>query len=134
MSSNTTVAKLAWKLECSLSGDRLDFEVNIGFLCVQSYGHHRERHAGGRARVTMVTRRRAGVEVSVLPEIPKSPCWLGNSNDHVAVTDWISKEGVGRLYVPQPPWRIPGETPLAFFEPTHPAAGAPRGEKCHHIF
>ena len=61
------------------------------FVYAWYYGHHGEHRAGGRARVTMVTRRRAGAERFVLLEIQKSPCWLGDSNGHLAVTDWISK-------------------------------------------
>ena len=47
------------------------------FVYAWYYGHHGEHRAGGRARVTMVTRRRAGVERFVLLEIQKSLCWPG---------------------------------------------------------
>ena len=61
------------------------------FSYVPHYGNHKGPHARGRARVTMVTRLCARVERSVWFRIDKSPCLLGNPNEPLAVTDWISK-------------------------------------------
>ena len=88
---NTKVAMLAWKLKCSLSGDRWDFQVNRGSGVFSYYGQYRKPRVRERMRVSMVTRLCARAERSVLFRIEKSPCWLGNPNEPLAVTDWISK-------------------------------------------
>ena len=69
------------------------------FLDVFYAGIHRGPHARGRARVTMVARLCARVEHSVWFRIEKSPCWLGNSSETLAVTDWISKLALVLPYV-----------------------------------
>ena len=77
----------------------MGFQVHLRFLYVLHYGRHRVPHAHGRTRVTMVTRLCARVQRSVWFGIGRSPCWLGNSSDPLAVTDGISKLTLVLLYV-----------------------------------
>ena len=85
------MSHVALKLKWALGGDRFDLQVNIGFVVRFFFGHHTGPHACGRARVTVVTRLCECVEHSVWFRAEKLPCWLGNSTETFAVTDWISK-------------------------------------------
>ena len=82
---------MAWKLKWALSGDRLDFQVNMRLLYVLYYGNYRGPHARGRARVTMVTRLCARVEHSVWFMFEKLACWRGSPSEPLAVAGWVSK-------------------------------------------
>ena len=62
-------------------------------------GPHRELHARERARVTMVTRLCARVQLSVLFRLEKSLRWPGNPDAPLAVTDCISNLTLVLLYV-----------------------------------
>ena len=85
-------------LPCSLGNpseplavtDRI-FKSTWSLVYVLSYGAYGKPRVRERARVTMVTRLCVRVEDSGLFRIEKSPCWLGNPSEHLAVTDWISK-------------------------------------------
>ena len=85
-------------LPCSLGNpseplavtDRI-FKSTWSLLYVLSYGAYVKPRVRERARVTMVTRLCVRVEDYGLFRIEKSPCWLGNPNEPLAVTDWISK-------------------------------------------